>query len=74
MHSKLPLLTGLLVCRVMCVQLLPRDVERVALPRVLTSIAGLLRSRLHSSRDAAREVLADVSLELGPEYLPHVLQ
>jgi hypothetical protein len=55
-------------------QLLPRDVERVALPRVLTSIAGLLRSRLHSSRDAAREVLADVSLELGPEYLTHILQ
>jgi hypothetical protein len=46
----------------------------VALPRVLTSIAGLLRSRLHSSRDAAREVLADVSLELGPEYLTNILQ
>lgn len=55
-------------------QLLPPEVERVSLPRVLTSIAGLLRSRLHSSRDAAREVLGQVSLELGPEYLPHVLQ
>lgn len=62
-------------CVSLCVpQLLPPEVERVSLPRVLTSIAGLLRSRLHSSRDAAREVLGQVSLELGPEYLPHVLQ
>jgi hypothetical protein len=49
-------------------------VERAALPRALTAIAGLLRSRLPSSRDEAREVLADVSLELGPEYLPTVMK
>lgn len=55
-------------------QLLPADVERLALPRCLTSIAGLLRSRLHSSRDAARDVLRDLSLELGPEYLPTIIK
>jgi hypothetical protein len=46
----------------------------VALPRCLTSIAGLLRSRLHSSRDDARAVLTELSLELGPEYMPTVIK
>eukprot|EP00879_Flechtneria_rotunda_P029016 GHRR01031270.1.p1 GENE.GHRR01031270.1~~GHRR01031270.1.p1 ORF type:complete len:207 (+),score=110.35 GHRR01031270.1:212-832(+) len=56
------------------IKLLPPEVERVSLPRALTSIANLLRSRLQSSRDAARAVLIDMSLELGPEYLPTIIK
>lgn len=63
------------VLYVLCVvQLLPADVERIALPRCLSSIGGLLRSRLHSSRDAARDVLGDLALELGPEYMPTIIK
>jgi hypothetical protein len=54
-------------------QLLPPSVERATLPRVLASLAGLLRARHASSRDAARGVLAELSLELGAEYLPTVI-
>eukprot|EP00775_Hariotina_reticulata_P008462 gene8462-8646_t len=43
------------------------------LQRWLKLMRGLLRSRLHSSRDAARSVLIDLSLELGPEYLPTIV-
>ena len=68
----LPML--LLLLLLLLLQLLPPEVERVALPRCLTAIAGLLRSRLHSSRDAARSVLTDLSLELGPEYLPTLVK
>lgn len=69
-----PTLLLSLLLSLLLLQLLPADVERIALPRCLTSIAGLLRSRLHSSRDAAREVLTDLALELGPEYLPTIIK
>lgn len=54
-------------------RLLPEDAARAELPRVLQSVANLLSKPLQRIRDDARAVLVSMAVELGPAYLPFVI-
>ena len=55
-------------------KVLPQDYARQELPKVLQTVCNLLKLRLQRLRDDARDVLADMTKELGPTYLPFVIQ
>ena len=55
-------------------RLLPPDVERTELPRALRSICNLLKNRQQKVRDDIRAVLVVLAYELGPRYMPYMLQ
>lgn len=55
-------------------KLLPEELMRLELPRTLQLVANLLKNRIQSARDDARVVLVDMATELGPEYLPFVIE
>lgn len=55
-------------------KLLPEGYIRVELPRTLQIVCNLLRLRLQRLRDGARSILAEMTAELGPIYLPFVVQ
>jgi U3 small nucleolar RNA-associated protein 20 len=47
---------------------LPSSVMHLELPRLLTTIVQILRSRSQEVRDAARETLFKIAIILGPRY------
>ena len=55
-------------------RLLPPDVERTELPRALRSVCNLLKNRQQKVRDDVRSVLVVLASELGPRYMPYMLQ
>ena len=55
-------------------RLLPPDVEKTELPRALRSICHLLKNRQQKVRDDIRAVLVVLAYELGPRYMPYMLQ
>lgn len=54
-------------------RLLPADVERTELPRALQGVCNLLTDRQQRVRDDARAVLVSVAKELGPAYMPYIV-
>jgi U3 small nucleolar RNA-associated protein 20 len=53
---------------------LPESTFRVKLPRLLTSVCGVLRSRESDSRDVARTALAKMTASIDVMYLPDVVR
>ncbi|CAM9433513.1 unnamed protein product, partial [Discosporangium mesarthrocarpum] len=52
---------------------LPAEVFNLQLPPLLMTICGTLRSRDSSVRDTARDTLAKMAVDLGPEYLKQII-
>ncbi|CAG9460436.1 unnamed protein product [Pedinophyceae sp. YPF-701] len=65
---------GVALALVKVIRLLPRDIEQLELPKVLQTVANVLKSRFQRVRDDARRVLVAVSRELGPYYMPFLAQ
>ena len=68
-------IAALLCIAMLCAQvrLLPEEVERRELPRALGSLASLLLERTHRVRDDTRTVLVAMAQELGPRYMPYII-
>ena len=66
--------TPVAMALVKILKVLPQDYARQELPKVLQTVCNLLKLRLQRLRDEARDVLSDMTKELGPMYLPFVIQ
>lgn len=55
-------------------KLLPRDAEAEELPKALSRVTQVLRSRSQHIRDDARRVFGQICGVLGPYYMPFVAQ
>uniref|UniRef100_A0A182YJ35 DRIM domain-containing protein n=1 Tax=Anopheles stephensi TaxID=30069 RepID=A0A182YJ35_ANOST len=53
---------------------LPRKEIELNLPKLIIKVITFLKSRLKLARVQARNTLAHITLELGPSYIPFVLQ
>eukprot|EP00890_Picochlorum_soloecismus_P003078 jgi/Picsp_1/3771/NSC_06606-R1_u3 snornp protein utp20 len=66
--------TPVAMALVKVLKVLPQDYARQELPKILQTVCNLLKLRLQRLRDDARDILADMTKELGPMYLPFVIQ
>lgn len=53
---------------------LPKEIEEQELPSVLQSVCNVLKSRNQEVRNKTRKVLTGITLELGPSYLPYMIE
>lgn len=53
---------------------MPTRVLDSKLPQLLTKLTGVLRDRLESARDGARNCLGDIAVVLGARYVPVIVR
>lgn len=53
---------------------LPKEIEEQELPSILQSVCNVLKSRNQEVRNKTRKVLTGIILELGPSYLPYLIE
>eukprot|EP00963_Diacronema_lutheri_P004751 scaffold358_cov343-Pavlova_lutheri.AAC.37 len=62
------------LANVKVLQYLPKEIEQQELPNILQSVCNVLKSRNQDVRNKTRRVLASIILELGPSYLPYLIE
>ncbi|UZJ56350.1 hypothetical protein CBS101457_005670 [Exobasidium rhododendri] len=53
---------------------LPHPHSRIAITKLLTTMANVFKSKAQDTRDLARVTLGKVALSLGPDYLPIIVK